>query len=51
MTVTDLKEKLVDCNIAIGLGVVGLAYNHNWESVMGAFAPKHSSLKARNRGI
>lgn len=35
MTVTDLKEKLVDCNIAIGLGVVGLAYNHNWESVMG----------------
>lgn len=38
MTVTDLKEKLVDCNIAIGLGVVGLAYNHNWDAVFGAVA-------------
>ncbi|MBQ7763877.1 prepilin peptidase [bacterium] len=28
MTMTDLKEKLVDCNIAIGLGVVGLIYNY-----------------------
>lgn len=28
MTVTDLKEKLVDCNIAIGLAVVGLVYNY-----------------------
>lgn len=36
MTVTDLKEKLVDCNIAIGLGVIGLLYNHNWDSVLGA---------------
>lgn len=38
MTVTDLKEKLVDCNIAIGLGVIGLAYNHNWDSVFGLLA-------------
>ncbi len=38
MTVTDLKEKLVDCNIAIGLGVIGLAYNHNWDSIFGVFA-------------
>ena len=38
MTVTDLKEKLVDCNIAIGLGVAGLAYNHNWDAVFGAVA-------------
>ncbi len=34
MTVTDLKEKLVDCNIAIGLGIVGLIYNHNWDAVL-----------------
>ncbi len=27
MTMTDLKEKLVDCNIAIGLAIVGLLYN------------------------
>lgn len=27
MTMTDLKEKLVDCKIAIGLGVVGVLYN------------------------
>lgn len=27
MTMTDLKEKLVDCNIAIGLGIVGIIYN------------------------
>lgn len=27
MTVTDLKEKLVDCNIAIALGVSGILYN------------------------
>ena len=27
MTMTDLKEKLVDCWIAIGLGIFGLAYN------------------------
>ena len=27
MTMTDIKEKLVDCNIAIGLAVVGLLYN------------------------
>jgi len=26
MTMTDLKEKLVDCNIAIGLAIVGLFY-------------------------
>lgn len=38
MTITDLKEKLVDCNIAIGLGVLGLAYNHNWDSVLGVVA-------------
>lgn len=38
MTVTDLKEKLVDCNIAIGLGIIGLAYNHSWDSVLGVLA-------------
>lgn len=38
MSMTDLKEKLVDCNIAIGLGVVGLIYNHNWDSVFAAIA-------------
>ena len=27
MTMTDLKEKLVDCNIAIGLGIIGILYN------------------------
>ena len=27
MSMTDLKEKIVDCNIAIGLGVVGILYN------------------------
>lgn len=38
MTVTDLKEKLVDCNIAIALGVIGLIYNHNLDSVLGLIA-------------
>jgi len=28
MTVTDIREKLVDCNIAIGLGIAGLIYNY-----------------------
>ena len=27
MTATDLKEQMVDCNIAIGMGVLGLIYN------------------------
>ncbi|MBE7702457.1 MAG: prepilin peptidase [Cyanobacteria bacterium SIG28] len=27
MTVTDIKEQLVDCNIAIGLSIIGLVYN------------------------
>ncbi len=27
MTMTDLKEKLVDCNIAIGLAIIGVIYN------------------------
>ena len=27
MTMTDIKEKLVDCKIAIGLGILGLIYN------------------------
>ena len=27
MSVTDLKEQLVDCNIAIGLGIIGIIYN------------------------
>lgn len=27
MSMTDLKEKLVDCNIAIGLAIVGVLYN------------------------
>jgi len=27
MTMTDLKEKLVDCNIAIGLAVIGIIFN------------------------
>ncbi len=27
MTMTDLKEKLIDCNIAIGFGIVGIIYN------------------------
>lgn len=34
MTMTDLKEKLVDCNIAIGLGIIGIIYN---SLVNGAF--------------
>lgn len=38
MTVTDLKEKVADCNIAIGLGLVGLIYNHNWDSVLAVIA-------------
>lgn len=38
MSMTDLKEKLVDCNIAIGLGVFGLVYNHNWDSVLALLA-------------
>lgn len=38
MSVTDLKEKLVDCNIAVGLGIVGLIYNHNWDSALGVVA-------------
>lgn len=38
MTMTDLKEKLVDCNIAIGLAITGLIYNHNWDSVFGLIA-------------
>lgn len=27
MTMTDLKEKLVDCNIAIGLAIIGVVFN------------------------
>ena len=27
MSMTDLKEKLVDCNIAIGLAIIGILYN------------------------
>lgn len=27
ISMTDLKEKIVDCNIAIGLGVIGILYN------------------------
>jgi prepilin signal peptidase PulO-like enzyme (type II secretory pathway) len=27
MTMTDLKEKVLDCNIAIGLAIVGVLYN------------------------
>lgn len=27
MTMTDLKEKLVDCNIAIGLAIIGVLFN------------------------
>lgn len=27
MSMTDIKEKLVDCNIAIGLAIIGLIYN------------------------
>lgn len=27
MTVTDLKEKLVDCNIAIGMAIIGVLFN------------------------
>ena len=43
MTMTDLKEKLVDCNIAIGLAIVGLLYNgfvnHIWlDSIYGLLA-------------
>ena len=38
MTTTDIKEKLVDCNIAIGLGIVGLAFNHNLDSILGLIA-------------
>ena len=28
MSVTDIKERILDCNIAIGLGVVGLIYSY-----------------------
>ncbi len=28
MTTTDIREKLVDCNIAIGLGITALIYNY-----------------------
>ena len=28
MTMTDIKEKLVDCNIAIVLALVGIFYNY-----------------------
>ena len=43
MTMTDLKEKLVDCNIAIGLAIVGLLYNgfvnNTWlDSIYGLIA-------------
>lgn len=38
MTVTDLKEKVADCNIAIGLGVVGLIYNHSLDAVLAVLA-------------
>lgn len=38
MTMTDLKEKLVDCNIAIGLAIAGLAYNHSLDSLLGLLA-------------
>lgn len=38
MTTTDIKEKLVDCNFAIGLGIIGLAYNHNLDSLLGLIA-------------
>ena len=37
MTVTDLKEKVVDCNIAIILAITGLIYNFlpccNWQGI------------------
>jgi prepilin signal peptidase PulO-like enzyme (type II secretory pathway) len=38
MTMTDMKEKIVDCNLAIALGIVGLIYNHSWNSVLGLMA-------------
>ena len=43
MTMTDLKEKLVDCSITIGLAVIGLLYNgfvnHIWlDSIYGLLA-------------
>lgn len=38
MTVTDLKEKIVDCNIAIFLGISGLIFNctqfFNWNGLL-----------------
>lgn len=41
MTVTDLKEKLVDCNLAIILAVTGLLYNFipfcNWQGLLNSF--------------
>ena len=40
MTITDIKEKLVDCNIAIGIAIIGILYNgfvnHLWlDSILG----------------
>ena len=40
MTVTDLKEKLVDCNIAIAMGVSGLIYGfitNSWHGCIDSF--------------
>lgn len=37
MTVTDLKERVADCNIAIGLGILGILYNGltwGWQGVL-----------------
>ena len=38
MTVTDIKAKLVDCNIAIAMGVVGVLYNFIQFGVSGLIA-------------
>lgn len=38
MTGTDLKAKLVDCNIAIAMGVIGILYNFIQHGVSGVIA-------------
>lgn len=41
MTMTDIKAKLVDCNIAIGVGVLGIIYNFiffGWNGVISSVA-------------
>ena len=47
MTVTDLKEKLVDCNIAIGLALAGMVQNY----IVGGFHGLCSSILGALIGV